>query len=92
MKKVFHIEPRMYLLIYYRKGILFDLVSSEIGRLNEYILHNDVDPVCICQDWDYELVWIDLNFNEETARNLLLNHLNEKINGPDTIKWDNWKF
>lgn len=69
----------MFLLLYYRKGILFDLPGSDVGRLNDYILQNDIDPICICQDWDYEITWVDPNYSKETARNLLLNHLMTKI-------------
>lgn len=70
----------MYLLLYYRNGLLFDLPGSE-ERLLEFISKEPIDPVCICQDWDYQITDTFVPFSPEEAKKLLYHHLNEKING-----------
>jgi hypothetical protein len=70
----------MYLLLYYRKGIVFDLPGT-IDRLHQFIEKEEIDPICIFQDWDYEITWLNSEYATIDARTILYDHLNEKING-----------
>jgi hypothetical protein len=82
----------MFLLLFRVNNVYFDLGSSSIEHLQSFVGNGQMEKICICRDSDYELVWKNDRYTHDIAKYLLYKHLNEKINGPDTIKWDNWKF
>lgn len=78
----------MYIALYRKSNVISEYVASTIEGAIDRFKKSDVEPICVAQDWNYEIVWLGEGYDEPNAKSILYSYLNEQINGRKIANWD----